>query len=68
MDNLIGRIIVVDSPTETVIGTVIRQDVNMLLLSSNVLPEVYWLLVGDIAYQDVENGYLEVSNFYQFGG
>ena len=67
MDNLQGRILVVDSPNRTVVGTVIRQNCNSLLLSSNVLPEMYWLLVGDITYQDAENGYLEVARVYQFG-
>ena len=67
MDNLQGRIIVVDSPTETVIGTVIRQDVNMLLLSSNVLPDYYYISTRDIVYQDIESGYIECTSIYQFG-
>ena len=67
MDNLQGRIIVIDSPTETVVGTVVMQDGWSMMVRSNVISAVYVIMFADITYQDIESGYIECTSIYQFG-
>ena len=65
---MIGEILVIDSPTETVVGKVIWEGAYKILLISSVLSTVYRVLVSDIIYQDIDMGYLEVSHIYSLGG